>query len=108
MTLTFQATCDKRRSELESIAQGDTAAIILYAKDFRKICPPQIPGEEGGYSESELLEIETLVTHQCSEIESISTSWQEGVAKLLDLQQQSMKSQDEFNARYKKSTFETC
>ena len=104
MTLTFQAACDKRRSELESITKGDTAAIVLYAKDFRKICPPQIPGEEGGYSESELLEIEILVTHQCSEIESISTSWQESVAKLLDLQQQSMKSQDEFNARYKKST----
>lgn len=104
VTLTFQAACDKRRSELETIALGDTAAIILYAKDFRKICPPQSPGVEGGYSESELLEIEALVTHQCSEIESISTSWQESVAKLLDLQQQSLKSQDEFNARYKKAT----
>lgn len=104
VSLTFQAACDKRRSELESIAQGDTAAIILYAKDFRKICPPQCPGVEGGYSESELLEIEGLVTHQCGEIESISTAWQDSVAKLLDLQQQSLKSQDEFNARYKKAT----
>jgi hypothetical protein len=59
---------------------------------------------EGGYSESEILEIEALVEGQCAEIVLVSTEWAEGIKTLEEEQVQSLKCQDEFAARYKKST----
>lgn len=64
----------------------------------------QVPGIEGGYSESEILEIEALVIGQCEEIEIISKEWQTNISLLVEEQQQSFKSQDEFTVRYKKAT----
>lgn len=77
---------------------------MSYARDFRKICPPQVAGVEGGYSESEILEIEALVEGQCAEIQAISEEWQLSIKQLEEEQLQSLKCQDEFAARYKKAT----
>ena len=89
---------------LAQLAQEETEVIIAYARDFRKICPPQVPGVEGGYSESEILEIQAIVDGQCAEIKGIGAEWQEGIQQLEEEQVQSLKCQEEFAARYKKST----
>ena len=36
---------------LNRVCDDDIASAIFFANDFRKVCPPQIPGVEGGYSE---------------------------------------------------------
>jgi hypothetical protein len=61
----------------------DASSIVIYAKDFRKICPPQEEGKEsGGYSPAELDEIGHLVEGQCQEIEELLGEWREAIQKL--------------------------
>lgn len=102
--MSFQASSAERIAILSQIAQVETDSIITYAKDFRKICPPQVHGVEGGYSESEILEIEALVEGQCAEIQAVSEEWQLAIKQLEEEQVQNLKCQDEFATRYKKAT----
>jgi hypothetical protein len=104
ITQDFQTNSTKRVAVLAQVAQEETVAIAAYARDFRKICPPQVPGQEGGYSESEIHEIEVLVEAQCAEIEAVSTEWGGSIKALEEEQVQSLKCQDEFATRYKKAT----
>lgn len=100
----FQASSAERVAILAQIAQHETDAIMTYARDFRKICPPQVHGVEGGYSESEILEIEAIVEGQCAEIKTVSQEWQVSIKQLEEEQLQSLKCQEEFAVRYKKAT----
>eukprot|EP01035_Chromulina_nebulosa_P040825 gene40825-55181_t len=56
-SLSFKASGQVSVTALQSVALTDTQAVVSFAKDFRKVCPPQEPGQSGGYSESELQEI---------------------------------------------------
>ena len=69
---------------------------------LHQICPPQVPGVDGGYSEAELEEIEVLINRQCADIEVMSAEWAEQVAQLQEQQEQSKKSQEEFSKKYEK------
>lgn len=104
ITQSFQASSAERVAILAQIAQQETDSIMNYARDFRKICPPQVPGVEGGYSDSEILEIEAIVEGQCAEIKAVSEEWQQAIKQLEEEQLQSLKCQDEFAVRYKKAT----
>ena len=104
VTQSFQASGAERLAILSQIAQVETDSIIAFAKDFRKICPPQVHGVEGGYSESEILEIEALVEGQCAEILAVSEEWKLAIKQLEEEQIQNLKCQDEFATRYKKAT----
>lgn len=104
VTLSFQAGSAQRIAILAQIAQVETDAIMSYARDFRKICPPQVHGVEGGYSESEIVEIEALVEGQCAEIQAVAEEWQQAIRQLEEEQAQSLKCQEEFAVRYKKAT----
>ncbi|KAJ1434442.1 hypothetical protein B484DRAFT_289204, partial [Ochromonadaceae sp. CCMP2298] len=100
----FEAAVQARVAQLHQLAQEETHAIAFFSRDFRKICPPQVAGAEGGYSASEITEIEQLVEGQCAEIEAVSAEWVEGIRRLEEQQQQSCKCQEEFSAKYKKCT----
>lgn len=100
--LEFQSKCNQTINSITSIATVDTAATIFFAKDFRKVCPPQAPGVEGGYSEAELDEIQQLVDGQCEEIMELTTSWQDIIQQLKEQQEQSLKSHAEFVSKYEK------
>jgi hypothetical protein len=70
-------------TKLRQIVAEDASSIIIYAKDFRKICPPQEEGREGGgYSSAELEEIGVLVDGQCREIEELLAEWRETINRL--------------------------
>ena len=60
----------------------DASSIIVYARDFRKICPPQEEGKEGGYSPDELEEIAALVEGQCVEIAEVLEGWMSVIKEL--------------------------
>eukprot|EP01040_Poterioochromonas_malhamensis_P004946 gene4946-5306_t len=101
VTLDFQASNVEKIQILQKVLNNDITAVISNAKDFRKICPVQQPGVEGGYSEAELGEIEVLITQQIAEIEDIVTSdWQTKINSLQEQQMQSLKTYDEFTAKY--------
>lgn len=102
LTIDFNASNASYVSSLKRVYEVDAVQVISYAMDFRKVCPPQSPGVEGGYSESEIAEIEGLVLGQCDEIRSITNEWAETVGQLEEQQQQSLKSQDEFSSKYEK------
>lgn len=95
-TLTFNSSSLSFISTLSKICEEDTAAIINYAMEFRKICPPQTPGVEGGYSEKEITEIEGLVVGQCEEIKIVSGEWRQTIDELSKLQKQSVLRHHEF------------
>ena len=82
------------------MTSDDCKSIQNYAKEFRKVCPRQEPGKEGGYSDSELLEIESLVQKQCDEIQKLSAAWDVTINELIDQQEQSAKSQNLFQTKY--------
>lgn len=102
ISLAFQGSCGGILSNLNNIAVVDTSTVISFAKDFRKVCPLQAPGIEGGYSEAELKEIEDLVDGQCNEINSITSDWGNQIEQLKEQQEQSFKSHSEFVQKYEK------
>ena len=102
--LSFQSSCQQTLASLTSIATNDTAAAIAAAQDFRKVCPPQAPGvSDGGYSESELNEIQELMDGQCNEILEVSSDWQATIQSLKEQQEQSLKSHGEFVSKVSQS-----
>ena len=102
-TIAFQGAAAAAAALLKRVCEEDAAAVVAFALDFRKVCPRQTPGEEGGYSETELREIEQLVAGQCEEIHGLVEEWRRDIAAVAELQQQSLKSQAEFSQRYDKS-----
>jgi len=94
----------------QKLANQDTQVVIQYAKDFRKICPPQVVGSEdnSGYSEAELNEIEGLMNGQCEEIHEIVKDWNNEISQLQEQQEQSLKCIEEFQSRYNKCTQEVA
>ena len=75
VTQAFNAAGNGLLASLRQMVAEDASLIIFYAKDFRKICPPQTEGVSGGYSESELEDISRLVDGQCVEINDILEDW---------------------------------
>lgn len=110
MTIDFQTDCQQRIVILQKLTNQDTQFIIQYAKDFRKICPPQVLGgdDNSGYSEAELNEIEGLMNGQCDEIQEIIKDWNEQITQLQEQQEQSFKCVEEFQAKYNKCTQEVA
>jgi hypothetical protein len=96
LDLAFNSSSLSFISTLSKICEEDTTAIINYAMEFRKICPPQTPGVEGGYSEKEILEIEGLVVGQCEEIKIVSSEWRQSIDELTNLQGESVLRHHEF------------
>jgi hypothetical protein len=75
LTQTFQSAGVTHISSLRQMHNEDILNIISYSRDFRKFCPPQEDGKEGGYSPSELTEIAELVEGQCTEIQQLAEEW---------------------------------
>ncbi len=107
-TLDFQADGLKRVQDLSKMTTVDIDTIVVFARDFRRICPLQRPGAKGGYSEAELEEIQVLIEAQCAEINTIQAQWTQEIQQLHDLQAQSQLCQDEFNTKYAKCTQEVA
>ena len=84
ITQAFNTEGNGLLTSLRQMVAEDASAIIFYAKDFRKICPPQGEGISGGYSESELEDIAKLVEGQCGEISEVLENWK-SVIKELDV-----------------------
>ena len=102
LTIGFQARTVADVNTLRKMASDDLGGIVAFAMDFRKVCPPQAPGVEGGYSEAEILEIEALVIGQCNEAKVIAEQWTVTANELVEQQEQSLKSHGEFSKRYEK------
>jgi uncharacterized protein YozE (UPF0346 family) len=101
-TIKFQADCTVVLASLYKICREDIGGVIVFAKDFRKVCPPQVAGVQGGYSEAELTEIEQLVFQQCDEINDVTNDWI-GLADTLGKQQtSSLGAQEEFTKVYER------
>lgn len=82
ITQAFNASGNGLLSALRQMVAEDAMSIIIYAKDFRKICPPQGEGVSGGYSESELEDIGRLVEGQCTEIHEVLEEWKAVIQEL--------------------------
>lgn len=106
--LDFQADCGHRCQDLTKLSTVDVDAIVAYARDFRRICPLQKPGIEGGYSEQELQEIHDLMEAQCADMSTVKDLWNQDIQQLSEQQKQSMLCHDEFNAKYAKCTQEVA
>ncbi len=104
--LTFLKDNQQILDQLNKICTDDSSAIISYALDFRKVCPPQAPDNPagGGYSEAEIKEIEVLVHSQCDEIRLIIDEWKQDIFVLKEQQDVSAKHQDDFAKLYEKCT----
>jgi hypothetical protein len=101
--LEFQSDCQRVVDALTRHSEVDIQSVLLFAKDFRKLCPVQSPENESGYSEQELQEIQVLVDGQCTEMEVLSGQWKDRILKLQEQQKHSMKIYDEFIDKYNKS-----
>lgn len=99
--ISFQAASAKRVADIKKILD-EVGPIIAYAMDFRKICPPQEPGVEGGYSPAEILEIETLMIGQCDDCRAIVLEWQDELSSLAQLQDETSLVQGQFTKKYEK------
>ena len=100
--IAFQAAASKQLVDISRLLDDDVHHIITQAMDFRKVCPPQEPGVEGGYSPAEILEIEALMIGQCDDARSIVEEWRAELAELDTLQNESATSQSEFTKKYDK------
>ena len=103
-TIAFQQVCSTYVATLNRLCNDEANSVIAFAQDFRKICPPQEPGKEGGYSETEITEIQHLVDGQCDEVRTKMAEWQNEVTALQEQQVQSALCQDEFTKKYEKCT----
>lgn len=101
-TIKFQAASSALLAALHKMCNDDTAAVTVFAKDFRKVCPRQVAGVEGGYSDTELEEIGAMVESQCIEIGQFVQEWQVDITQLTEQQEQSLKSHGDFNQKYEK------
>lgn len=82
-TQSFTATGNNFLTKFRQLVAEDASSILIYAKDFRKICPPQEEGKDsGGYSPAELDEIGRLVEGQCQEIEELLSEWREAIQNM--------------------------
>ena len=108
ITLDFQSDCQVKVTTLDKYASVDIESIIIFAKDFRKICPKQSPENESGYSESELQEIQLLIDQQCEEMTEVTKMWKERNSQLSDQQTQTLKTYDDFIAKYNKCVQEVA
>lgn len=109
ITLDFQQENQKKINSLMKILSNDVNNQIANVKEFRKICPPQQKGMEGGYSEQELQEIEILITNQVNEIiELRDHDWTQQISDLQILQTNSLKIYDEFQLKYAKCVQEVA
>jgi len=99
--ISFQAASAKRVADINKILD-EVGLIIAYAMDFRKICPPQEPGVEGGYSPAEILEIETLMIGQCDDCRSIVIEWRDELSLLSQQQDETSLVQGQFTKKYEK------
>lgn len=102
LTIGFQSACGTNVTTLRKLTADDIASVVSFAMDFRKVCPPQAPGVDGGYSEAEILEIEALVIGQCEEAKKVAENWTQSIEQLSEQQEQSLKSHGEFTKRYEK------
>lgn len=103
VSISFQSTCAANVTALRKLTTEDVAIVVSFAMEFRKICPPQAPGVEGGYSEAEILEIEALVVGQCEEAKKVAgEEWLRLIDQLIEQQEQSLLSYGEFTKRYEK------
>eukprot|EP00605_Chrysophyceae_sp_TOSAG23-4_P003005 GSChrysophyteH1.ASY1.ANO1.3310.1 assembled CDS len=100
--IAFQAACVKQINDISRLLDEDIPRVIDNAMDFRKVCPPQEPGVDGGYSPAEILEIEAIMIGQCDDVRAIVQEWRQEVAELDALQVESSKSQAEFTKKYEK------
>lgn len=112
-SLLFQQDAAERVTKLQKWTSQDIEVIMQNAKEFRKICPVQVPGQPpipgGGYSESELQEIETLILQQCQEIVEVREGdWQPRTQHLQEYQEQCLKSLGEFTAQFLKCSQEVA
>lgn len=82
LTQTFSAAGNNHLTSLQKMVAEDASSIIVYARDFRKICPPQEEGKDGGYSPDELEEIAHLVEGQCAEISEVLEGWMSTIHEL--------------------------
>ena len=103
LLLNFQGANGRQIKALRAIANDEVSAVMQYAVDFKKVCPKQEPGVEGGYSEAELEEIETLVNGQVEEARSIQEEWNAEIEQLAALQEKSLDSHAEFTAIYEQT-----
>jgi len=103
-TISFQQACASNITLLNRMVNDEPTSVVTFAQDFRKICPPQEPGKEGGYSESEIDEIQRLVDDQCAEIRVKIEEWNEEIVAIKEQQNQSVLCQDEFTKKYEKCT----
>jgi hypothetical protein len=100
--LSFQSDAVKRTDRLLRMITAEVDAIVAYAMDFRKVCPPQVPGVEGGYSEAEILEIEEMVKGQCEEANSVQEEWKVERQELMDRQKESLTVHTTFTETFEK------
>lgn len=105
-TIAFQRSCLQSITYITKVCEEDTAAVIQFAQDFRRICPPQEPGKDGGYSETEINEIQNLVDGQCEEIHTLVNTWKDEIESIKEQQSQSILCHDEFCQKYEKCTQE--
>lgn len=112
-SLSFQQDAAERIVKLRKWTSQDLEIIMNNAKDFRKVCALQVPGQPpipgGGYSESELQEIETLILQQCAEIVEVNEEdWCPRIQQMEDQQAQCLQSVGEFTTLYQKCTQEVA
>jgi hypothetical protein len=104
--INFQNKSVRQLTGLKRLVGEETDSIVHYAFDFRKVCPPQEKGKEGGYSPAELDEIEGLVKGQCDEIAELQEEWAAQLEQLATLQQDNQKIQETFQETYEKAVQE--
>jgi len=118
-SLSFQSSGQSCVAALQTVALTDSQAVAAFANDFRKVCPPQEPGQvrlavafpcstsdringcmyacmwrqSGGYSESELQEIADMMAGQVEEIQQLRQEWLGQVDALKEQQAQALKCQ---------------
>jgi hypothetical protein len=109
VTLDFQSENVKRLQALQKILTTDVINQMNTVRDFRKICPLQQKGVEGGYSEQELQEIEVLIQKQLAEISELKdVEWVKDIQSLQELQSNTLKIYDEFQLKYAKCVQEVA
>lgn len=86
--------------KLSLLTNEEPTVIMAFARDFRKICPPQEEGKEGGYSQSELKEIGELVEGQCKEIEEFVSEWKKTVESVKERIAYVLLDNDKFGKSY--------
>ncbi len=101
--LDFQTDNAKQLQALKRIVNDEVNACVHFAVDFKKVCPKQQPGVEGGYSEAELEEIDKLVNGQCEEAHSVQEEWNGEIDALASAQEESLKAHGEFSALYEQT-----